>query len=77
MECTVHKALGLGSCGVTPAPLLVPNGRKKCAERALELLFRLKGRDTTICDEKFVTYESVVSRSKFLSLSGLPGDDVH
>ena len=52
-------------------------GVKKRSKRALILLFRLKGRDTTIGDEKFVTYESAVSWSKFLSLSGLPGDDVH
>ena len=71
----MHKALGLRSCGVTSTPLLAPNGRKKRAERALKLLSRLKERDTTI--EKFVTYESAVSRSKFLSLTGLPGDDVH
>ena len=73
----MHKALGLRSCGVTSTPLLAPNGRKKRAERALKLLSRLKERDTTIGDEKFVTYESAVSRSKFLSLTGLPGDDVH
>ena len=73
----MHKALGLRSSGVTPTPLLAPNGRKKRSERALKLLFRLKGRDTTIGDKKIDTYESAVSRSNFLSLSGLPGDDLH
>ena len=73
----MHEALGLRSCGVSPTPLWAPNGRKKRSERALKLLFRLKGRDTTIGDENFVTYESAASRSKFLSLTGLPGDDVH
>jgi hypothetical protein len=55
MQRTVHKALGLRSCGVIPTPLLAPNVRKKRAERALKLLFRLKGRDATIGDEKIVT----------------------
>ena len=54
-ERTVHKALGLRSSGVTPTPLLAPNGRKKRSERALKLLFRLKERDATIGDEKIVT----------------------
>ena len=73
----MHKALVLHSSGVTPTPLLAPNGRKKRAERALKLLFRLKWREAIIGGEKIITYESAVSRSKFLSLTGLPGDDVH
>ena len=77
MQRVVHKALVLRSSRVTPTPLLAPNGRKKRSERALKLLFRLKGRDTTIGNKNFVTYESAASRSKFLSLTGLPGDDVH
>ena len=52
MERTVHKALGLGSCGVTPTPLLAPHGRKSGAERALKLRSRLKEKDATIGDEK-------------------------
>ena len=55
MERTVHKALGLRSCGVTPTPLLVPDGRKKSAERALKMLSRLKERDATIGDKKIIT----------------------
>ena len=51
---TMHEALGLRSCGVSPTPLLAPNGRKKRAERALKLLSRLKERDSTIGDEKIV-----------------------
>ena len=31
MERTVHEALGLRSCGVSPTSLLAPNGRKKNA----------------------------------------------
>ena len=54
MQRTVHKALGLRSCGVIPTPLLMPIVRKKRAERALILLFRLKGRDTTMGDKKIV-----------------------
>ena len=73
----MHKALVLRSSGGTPTPLLAPNGRKKRSERALKLLFRLKGRDTTIGDEKILTLESAVSRSNFLSLTGLHGDGVH
>ena len=51
----MHKALGLRSCGVIPAPLLAPTVRKKRAERALKLLFRLKWMEATIGDEKIVT----------------------
>ena len=76
-ERTVHKALVLRSSGGTPTPLLAPNGRKKRSERALKLQFRLKWREAIIGGEKILTLELAVSWSNFLSLSGLPGDDVH
>ena len=54
MQRTVHKALGLRSCGVIPTQLLTPNVRKKRTERALKLHIRLKGRDATMGAEKIV-----------------------
>ena len=55
MHRIVHEAMGLHSHVAIPQPLFMPNVRKKYAERALKLLFRLKGRDATIIDKKIVT----------------------
>ena len=77
MQRTVHKALGLRSCGVIPTQLLTPNVRKKRTERALKLRIRLKARDAIISDEKIVTKESAVNKCNLHYLHALPGDDVH